>query len=156
MKKNILVFLTLACLSAFAAVDPISVQKLELRPGWNLVTLTRSLTAESALHFLKLHPMTLDVTGMCYVQCTGKDDLKVGVGYWVFSRTPQQTIELVHDLAQTSYETADLTAGWNLIGVAETSTWQTLATKIWQWVNGHYQSASQEELAAGKAYWVNQ
>ena len=138
----------------FAAVDPISSQKLELKPGWNLVTLTRPITAESAERFLALHPMKLDADNKCYVRCTSKDVLKVGVGYWIFSRTTQPPIDLVHEQSQTTWETAILTQGWNLIGVANNSTWMPKATDIWQWLNGKFQKVSKEDPTVGNAYWV--
>ena len=44
--------------------------------------------------------------------------------------------------------------GWNLVGVADNSTWMNQATDIWQWLNGKFQKVSKEELKAGKAYFV--
>ena len=85
-----------------------------------------------------------------------KDDLKVGVGYWIFSRTAQPPIDLVHEQSQTTWETAALTQGWNLIGVADNSTWMSQVTDIWQWLNGKFQTITKEELNTGDAYWVNQ
>jgi len=90
------------------------------------------------------------------VRCASKDDLKVGVGYWIFSRTEQPPIDLVHEQAQTNYEIAGLTEGWNLVGMADNSTWLNQAIEIWQWLNGKFQTITKEELTTGEAYWVNQ
>jgi len=100
--------------------------------------------------------MTLDIDTKCYVRCTSKDDLKVGVGYWIFSRTEQPPKDLVHDQTQTSYEIAVPTGGWNLIGVADNSIWMNQATVIWQWLDGKFQTITKEELTKGEAYWVKQ
>ena len=134
-------------LIAFAAVDPVSSQKLEL---------TRPIADESATFFLSLKSMMLDTKNKCYVRCASKDDIKIGVGCWIFSKTAQPAIDLVHDQAQTSYETAGLTEGWDLIGVADNSTWMNQAIEIWQWLNGKFQAITKEELTAGEAYWVKQ
>jgi len=56
MKKHLLILCLLASLFAMAAVDPVSSQKLELKPGWNLVTLTQPIADESATLFLSLKP----------------------------------------------------------------------------------------------------
>ena len=156
MMKHLLILCLLASFFAFAAIDPVSSQMLELKPGGNLVTLTRPIADESATLFLSLKPMMLDTKNKCYVRCASKDDLKVGVGYWIFSRTEQSPIDLVHDQAQTSYETAGLAVGWNLIGVADNSTWMNQAIEIWRWLNGKFQTITKEELTTGEAYWVNQ
>ena len=156
MQKYILVLFLLASSAIFAAVDPISSQRLELKPGWNLVTLTRPITSESAERFLALQPMKLDADNKCYVRCTSEDDIKVGVGYWIFSKTAQPPIYLVHDQSQTTWVTATLTQGWNLIGVANNSNWMIQATDIWQWLNDKFQRISKEELTIGEAYWVKQ
>ncbi|MBO4619967.1 MAG: hypothetical protein J5654_07640 [Victivallales bacterium] len=148
-------FLFAGSLLLRAAVVPASSQTLELKRGWNLVTLTHPITAESALRFLALQPMTLDADKKSYVRCTSKDELKVGVGYWIFSPTAQPPIDLVHDRSQTSYETAGLTADWSLIGVAKESSWQGEATDIWQWLDGCFQKISKEGLTEGNAYWVS-
>ena len=155
MRKQLLMLGLLASLSAFAAVDPVSSQKLELKPGWNLVTLTRPIVAESVTLFLSLKPLMLDAWNKCYVRCTSKDDIKIGVGYWIFSRTEQPPIDLVHEQTQTSYETAGLTNGWNLVGMANNSTWMSQADEIWQWLDGMFQTIAKEELPTGGAYWVN-
>ena len=156
MKNHLLILCLLTSLFAFAAVDPGSSQKLELKPGWNLVTLTRPIADESATLFLSLKPMMLDTKNKCYVRCASKDDLKVGVGYWIFAKITPAPIDLVHEQSQTTWETAILTQGWNLIGVANNSTWMPKATDIWQWLNGKFQTITKEELTTGEAYWVNQ
>ena len=153
--RQFLTILLFGCaLSVFGAVVPSSSQKLELKQGWNMVTLTRPLVDDSAEDFLSLQPMTLDIDTKCYVRCTSKDDLKVGVGYWIFSPTDQPPKDLVHDQTQTSYETAVPIGGWNLIGVADSSTWIDQATAIWQWLDGKFQTITKEELKAGNAYWI--
>ena len=155
MKKHLLILCLLFCITAFAAVMPITSQKIVLKPGWNLVTLERPVIAADAERFLALRPMTLDAARKCYVYCTSKDNIKIGTGYWIFSKTAQ-TIELRRDTSQTVWETAALTKGWNLIGVADNSTWQDQATDIWQWLNGNFQTITNEELTTGEAYWVKQ
>ena len=156
MRQFLTILLFGCALSVFGAVVPGSSQKLELKPGWNLVTLTRPIVNASAEYFLSLRPMTLDIDTKCYVRCTSKDDLKVGVGYWIFSRTEQPPKDLVHDQTQTSYETAVPIGGWNLIGVAGNSTWMNQVTVIWQWLDGKFQTITKAELTTGEAYWVNQ
>ena len=148
------VVLFAVCTLLQAAVVPSSSQKLELKQGWNLVTLKKPIVNDSAEDFLSLQPMTLDDETKCYVRCTSKDDLKVGVGYWIFSPTEQPPKDLVHDQTQTSYETAAPTGVWNFLGVADSSTWMDQAAAIWQWLDGKFQTITKEELKAGNAYWI--
>jgi hypothetical protein len=153
MKNYLLILCLLFCFTTFAAVKPINSQKIVLRPGWNLVTLERPVIAADAERFLALKPMTLDPARKSYVYCTSKDSIKIGTGYWIYSKTAQ-TIEMRRDTNQTAWETAALTKGWNLVGVADNSTWQDQATDIWQWLNGKFKRVSNDELVAGKAYFV--
>ena len=137
-----------------AAVVPKSTQTVELKPGWNLVTLEHPIVDDiEAKSFLVLQPMTLDAETKSYVRCTSLADLKIGVGYWVFSANGQE-IQLTKDQSQTTWETATLKPGWNLLGVADNSDWQSQAAAVWQWLNGHFQKISKTAVAAGKAYWV--
>ena len=156
MKKYLLILCLLFCVAASAAVKPINSQTIVLRPGWNLVTLERPIIATDAERFIALKPITLDATQKCYVLCIDKDALKVGTGYWIFSKTAQ-TIELTRDQSQTTWETTGLGNGWNLVGVADNSTWMNQATdNIWQWLNSKFQKVSKAELTGGKAYIVYQ
>ena len=95
MKRQILVSICLLLCAAvtWAAVEPVSSQKMELRSGWNLVTLTRPLDAKGAETFLALNPMTLKNNG--YVLCNTSSMLIAGCGYWVFSREAV-TVEQPH------------------------------------------------------------
>ena len=155
MKKHLLILCLLLCVAASAAVKPINSQTIVLKPGWNLVTLERPVIAADAERFIALKPITLDAAQKSYVFCSDKDKLKIGTGYWIFSKTAQ-TIELTRDQSQTTWETTELGNGWNLIGVADNSTWMNQATDIWQWLDGKFQKVSKEELAGGKAYFVYQ
>ncbi len=154
MKKQLLTICLLACLSAFAAVvkdeDAISIT---LQPGWNLVTLSRSVTSDAITTFLALKPMRLSDNKQSLVQCKNASEVKIGAGYWIYSTTTK-SVSLPFDQSQTSWTTVGLTSGWNLIGNASKSTWQSKATTIWQWLNGAYQPTSSGELTLGKGYWA--
>ncbi|MBP5638831.1 MAG: hypothetical protein J6X55_05110 [Victivallales bacterium] len=156
MKNRILAMCLCVCAftSVFAAVDPISSEKLELKAGWNLVTLTRPIVEEHIIKFLGFQPMTLDADKVGYVRCMDKKDIQIGVGYWVFSKK-DETIEFTHDQNAKVWDTAGLTEGWNLIGVAKDSKWQKPATVIWQWNNGRFSLVDKDNLKSGKAYFVN-
>ena len=155
MKKLLIIFCILISLSAIAAVKPINSQTIVLKPGWNLVTLERPIIDTDAERFIALKPITIDSARKCYAYCSSKDKLKIGTGYWIFSKTTQ-TIELTRDQTQSTWETAALAHGWNLIGLADNSVWQNQATNIWQWLDGKFQKVSKEELAGGRAYFVYQ
>ena len=127
MRKLLLMVGLLACGVAFAAVKPANSLEIPFRQGWNLVTLLRPVVtgADGAGRLLHCHPLRLDSANGCYVRCQTPADLKVGAAYWVFSEAAQ-TLVLTLDLTQTNWETAGLTAqGWNLIGQADNSTWQS-------------------------------
>ena len=153
MKKQLLIFGLLICLVASAAVKPVSSQIIVLKPGWNLVTLERPVIETDMAKFLSLKPMMFNAEGKCYVQCTAEADIKIGTGYWIFSKTGR-TLEFVKDQNKTTWETTGLMEGWNLVGVADNSTWQDQATEIWQWLNGKFRKVAKEKLVLGKAYWV--
>ena len=155
-RKNWVALAVVLFASAFlqAAVVPKSTQTVELKPGWNLVTLEHPIVDDiEAKSFLVLQPMTLDAETKSYVRCTSLADLKIGVGYWVFSANGQE-IQLTKDQSQTTWETATLKPGWNLLGVADNSDWIDQATAIWQWLDGKFQTITKEELKAGNAYWI--
>ena len=130
---------------------------LKLRPGWNLLTLRRPLIASDAQRFLALHPVAFDTKGKCYFQCVNKSQLALGAGYWVFSATARDIV-LEHDPSQTSWKTMGLKQGWNLIGVADGSAWQSKATAIRKWQRQGkgepYQPVTQKELVPGQGYWA--
>ena len=155
MKKQIfaLCLCVFALSAAYAAVDPVSSERLELKAGWNLVTLTRPIVEEHVVRFLGLHPVTLSADGARYVRCADRNDIRIGVGYWIFSQKDQE-IEFAHDQAQKTWTTAGLSAGWNLIGVAKDSTWQADAGEIWQWRNGVFSLVAKDKLKSGDAYFV--
>lgn len=155
MKKHLLILCLLLCVTASAAVKPVNSQTIVLKPGWNLVTLERPITTADAERFIALKPITLDSASKSYVYCSSKDKLKIGTGYWIFSKTAK-TIELTRDQSQTTWETAGLNKGWNLVGVADNSTWMNQAADIWQWLNGKFQKVSKEKLTEGRAYMVYQ
>ena len=155
MNRRLLTFGLVAflCLVGFAAVEPVASQKLELKPGWNLVTIQFPVVEADLERFLALQPMRLDAARKCFVRCVRKSEVKVGAGYWVYSRGAQ-TVELTQDQSQTAWSTMPLSSGWNLIGVASQSAWQGRASVIWQWLDGGYQVVSPAELTAGSAYWA--
>ena len=158
--SNRLVMLLIAIIllvgNAEAAVVPSSSSKqtLELKPGWNLVTLTRPLDSMqgNVQKFLSLKPIRFDVNNGAYVVCERMEDLKAGIGYWVFSRE-KQTIELALDGTQPVAEPT-LASGWNLVGKTDSEAWAETATLIWGWENGYFKIISNNELKVGHAYWA--
>lgn len=141
---------------AYAAVEPKASQKLQLKIGWNLVTIVKPLADanQNIEKFLALYPYTIDTATNSYVRCTTKDDIKVGIGYWIYvSDLSQTTSELVLDVTQNSWITTDATASWNLLGYAEKSSWQSKIPQIWQWQDGRFQLINSSELPYGYACW---
>ena len=137
-----------------AAVVPSSKQTLELKAGWNLVTLTKPLDSMSSnvQKFLALRPVRYDVGYGTYVFCERGEDVKAGVGYWVFSRE-KKTVELALDTTQTASEPS-LKKGWNLVGMTDGASWPDSATAIWGWENGNFKLLEKKDLKAGNAYWA--
>ena len=153
--RQFLTILLLGCaLTGFGAVVPKSTQEVKLSPGWNLVTLERPVVDDVNFQkFLALGLMRVEPDKGCYVRCATMTDLRPGVGYWVYSKT-EQSIELTHDQSQTTWETVDLIAGWNLVGVDEKATWQETAVDIWQWTGDGFCRADKTEVTLGEGYWV--
>ena len=137
-----------------AAVVPSSKQTLELKAGWNLVTLTKPLDSMSSnvQKFLSLRPVRYDVDSGAYVFCNRLEDMKAGVGYWVFSRQ-KQTVELVQD-TETPVSQVELKAGWNFVGMTEDASWADSAAAIWGWQNGRFVPVNRNNLHEGCAYWI--
>ena len=137
-----------------AAVVPSSKQTLELKAGWNLVTLTRPLDSMSSnvQKFLSLKPICYDVDSRAYVFCEGAEDLKAGIGYWVYSRE-KKTVELVLDTTQTAAQPS-LEKGWNLVGMTDGATWADSAMAIWGWEDGYFKLLDKNNLKNGNAYWA--
>ena len=137
-----------------AAVVPSSKQTLELKAGWNLVTLTKPLDSMSSnvQKFLSLRPVRYDVDSGAYVFCNRLEDMKAGVGYWVFSRE-KKTVELALDTTQAAVEPS-LEKGWNLVGMTDGAAWADSATAIWGWQDGSFKLFEKKDLKAGIAYWI--
>jgi len=157
MKKQIQLFVLglFLCLMSFAAVEPIATQTLQLKPGWNLVTLTRPLESmqSNVNKFLSLCPFAYDGQNCNYVFCSHAEDLKAGVGYWVYS-DKAKTVDLALDAKQTASQ-PELQKGWNLVGMTEGASWPSSATEIWTWKNGRFvQVVDKSELKVGCAYWA--
>ncbi|MBR0458991.1 MAG: hypothetical protein IJJ26_07125 [Victivallales bacterium] len=152
MRKSLLLLCLVACLSAFAAVEPVQPQTLSLQRGWNLVTLEGPIIVESVQPLLKLKPFRLDTASQTLVRCTSTADLQPGVGLWVFS-PKVQTIVLVLDVTQSHWPTPSLMPGWNLIGFLDTS-WISEASQVFQWNNGSFAEIAKNKLVIGTTYSV--
>ncbi|MBR4900428.1 MAG: C10 family peptidase [Victivallales bacterium] len=134
---------------------PFPRQMLKLHPGWNMVTLTKPLKnrLESVQKFLALRPISFDAEVNSMVVCNDATSIKIGIGYWVFSRQ-SQTVELVQDAEQPVFQ-VEMKQGWNFIGMTEDAAWTEFATIIWGWQNGRFiPMNNMENLQVGKAYWV--
>ena len=145
----------LLAVSVQGAVVPVSTQTLELKPGWNLVTLLKPLDSKpvNAQKLLALKVMCYDVKAGAYVSCDRLEDVKAGVGYWVFSQE-KQTIELALDVNSAAAEPS-LEKGWNLVGMTEGASWVKLDVPIWAWENGCFvQVVDKLKLQVGNAYWI--
>ena len=138
-----------------AAVVPSSKQTLELKVGWNLVTLTKPLDSmpSNIQKFLELKPVRFDADYRTYVFCGRGEDVKAGVGYWLFSRE-KKTVELALDTTQTAVEPS-LKKGWNLVGMTDGAAWVNSVTTIWEWKDGCFKRLlDKNDLKPGNAYWA--
>ena len=144
----------LLSISAMGAVVPVSTQTLVLKPGWNLVALTRPLESmQSNLDkFLSLKPFAFDNASGSYMHCVKAENLKPGDGYWVFCPNAQ-TVELALDVKQAVAQPT-LRKGWNLVGMTDGASWPDSAVVIWGWKDGRFVQVSKSELQAGKGYWA--
>ena len=102
--------------------------------------------------FLSLKPVRFNVGFWAYVFCERAEDVKAGVGYWVFSHE-KQTVELALDVNQTVVQPS-VEKGWNLVGMTDGSAWADSATAIWGWVNGSFKLLEKKDLKVGNAYWA--
>ena len=150
----LLMAVMLMAVCAQAAVVPSSKQMLELKPGWNLVTLTKPLDPMpgNVQKFLSLKPMRYDDASGAYVACNDSENLKAGVGYWVFSRGAQ-TIELALDV-NAAVDQPVLKKGWNLIGMTDGASWPNSGMVSWAWESGRFKQVDVKDLQAGQAYWA--
>lgn len=154
MKHQLFVFWLILCMTSFSAVVPVSTLTLQLKPGWNLVTLTRPLESlqGNVNKFLLLKPLSFDRKSSAYVFCSHAEDLKPGVGYWIFSGKSQM-VELALDPTQTAVQPT-LKSGWNLVGMIDGATWPNAAVAIWGWKDGRFVQVNKTELQVGCAYWA--
>ena len=111
---------------------------LELYPGWNLVTLRRSLAsnADGVQKFLSLNPIKCDADNQSYVFCGDADSIKPGIGYWIYSRN-RQSVKLSQDI-EKPVSMLNLKPGWNFVGMTEDASWPDSAAAIWGWQNGRF------------------
>jgi hypothetical protein len=117
---------------------------LQLEAGWNLVALTRPVTAESLGRLLAEVPMRVESNA--YVRCASVEDFQVGVGYWIFSET-ERRIELIPDMTQSSWNGPELVKGWNLVGASsDTPEWLPLAKYMFKWDGRGYEPTAKPAL----------
>ena len=119
-----------------------------------MVTLTKPLDSmpNNIQKFLELRPVRYDADYRTYVFCVQGEDVKAGVGYWVFSRE-KKTVELALDTTQTAAEPS-LKKGWNLVGMTDGAAWVNSVTTIWGWQDGSFKLFEKKDLKAGIAYWI--
>ena len=136
------------------AVVPVSTQTLELKPGWTLVTLMKPLDSKpvNLQKLLELKLVRYDVDCGAYVFCDRSEDVKAGVGYWVFSQK-KQTIELALDVDSAVVQPT-VTKGWNLVGMTDGASWPDSAVVIWGWQDGSFKPIEKKDLKVGNAYWA--
>ncbi len=148
----LLVMLLVFCTDA--AVEPSSTQTLDLEFGWNLVTLKRPLLSKHGNYeaFLALKPLVFNNKLHTYVICRKADDVKAGIGYWIFCTQPK-TVTLMHDVTQAEFQPV-LQEGWNLVGMFDGATWPESAKAIWAWEDARFKPITKAELKVGQAYWV--
>ena len=126
---------------------------IALVPGWNLVTLKLPILENAKETFLELRPMQFDGGSHSFIRCTSADDLKIGLGYWIFS-VDERKLKLARDMEQTGWDSPTLVQGWSLLGVDDKSTWQGEASTARQWLDGRFQNIDNYSLKPGQAYWV--
>ena len=134
---------------------PFSRQILTLNSGWNMVTLTKPLKnrLESVQKFLALRPIAFDAEGSSMIVCHDASSIKIGIGYWVYSKV-SQSVELVQD-TEMPVSQIELKPGWNFVGMTEDASWADSAAAIWSWQNGRFIPINNiEDLQVGQAYWI--
>ena len=153
MRKFILVLLFLVSLSGGTAVVPaVPIQKLELQPGWNLMTLEGApLQPEK---FVVLKPMVFDTTRRSYILCTIGTELKRGTAVWIYC-AKAQSVEVPLVAASVTGQTVAPASGWSMVGAtgAAPSWLSQVALPFFRWdaPRGFVPAATPE---AGKGYWV--
>ena len=154
VKHQLFVWGLILCITSFSAVVPVSKQTLELKPGWNLVTLIRPLESlpGNVNKFLSLNPIGFDGQCNTYMICNGAEDFKAGAAYWIFS-FKSQTVELALDTTQTDVQPA-VKAGWNLVGMTAGASWPNSAVVIWAWKDGRFVQVDKTAVQIGYAYWA--
>jgi hypothetical protein len=127
---------------------------LELYPGWNLVTLRRSLSsdADGVQKFLSLNPIKCDADNRSYVFCGDATSILPGIGYWIYSRN-RQSVKLLQDV-EKPVSMLNLKPGWNLIGILEAPDWPSSDVVIWAWENNRFKNIDMADMRPGCAYWV--
>ena len=153
-KAVLLIAVILLAVCAQGAVVPVSTQTLELKPGWNLVTLMKPLDSMSGnvQIFLAMNPVRYDIGVRAYVFCNHSEDVKAGVGYWVFSQE-KKTVELALE-DNSAVVQPTVTKGWNLVGMTDGALWPDSAAAIWGWQDGSFKLLDKKDLKVGNAYWA--
>ena len=87
------------------------------------------------------------------VVCHDASSIKIGIGYWVYSKV-SQSVELVQD-TEMPVSQIELKPGWNFVGMTEDALWPDFDVAIWGWQNGRFVPINNiEDLQVGQAYWI--
>lgn len=124
---------------------------LQLRPGWNLLALTRELTEDEEAELLSRHPFVFDIENHSYIQTTL---LWPGLGFWMFSRKADKITLKGDELLDWTLTKPDI-PGWHLMGMAADNAIPSWAGSVWEWNGRRFtEPSSTELLKRGHAYWI--
>ncbi|MBQ9366590.1 MAG: hypothetical protein IJT83_02325, partial [Victivallales bacterium] len=124
---------------------------LQVFPGWNLVTVTRELDADSETALLKQRPFAFDPDKAMYVTVRASWP---GMPLWLFARQTD-TVRFSGETLEDWALVKPVGYGWHLMGIVSDNAIPSWAYNIWEWDGERFvEPSSTELLKKGRAYWI--
>ena len=140
--------------------------QLQLKPGWNMISLPGEPRDDSPAALIGEREMVLlpmyrwHGAGSSYQKVT---DLRLGEGYWLLTTNPEREV-LELPVSQEESYTVDLTVGWNMIGSVssdydfsdpqDSPDNSIVPGSLFEWKALGFSYQPSNRIEPGKGYWV--
>ncbi|MBR5078987.1 MAG: hypothetical protein IKX30_09600 [Victivallales bacterium] len=127
---------------------------LELKPGWNLLSLP--FKPESYTERILLGQTMFGLENGSYIHT---NNLEAGKAYWLYYRSPKNGYLDLFPSQTRSEAVIPLERGWNMVGPTDTDRHLEPGYTVWCWTNGRFTQVLEDAeggytLKAGVGYWV--
>lgn len=128
---------------------------LELRPGWNLLSLPFMPDGDTEHTLLGLNPF-----GMKGCNVVRPDSLEAGRAYWIYQREDDSRYLYVFPPQMRENVLMPMASGWNMVGPTETDRRLDTGSTVWFWKEGRFRLLEEDAIGGytlkrGVGYWLH-